>query len=93
MNLSTIKRLTAQGEGPQLEFKRSTGELREGLQTVCAFLNGDGGRVIFGVKPDSTLLGQDVSDQTSREIAQALDGFDPPAHLETDRTTHFAPRT
>ena len=43
MNLSTLKRLVAKGEGPTLEPKRSTGELREGLQTVCAFLNGNGG--------------------------------------------------
>ncbi len=85
MNLSVLKRRVAVGEGPQLEFKRSTGELRKGLQTACAFLNGEGGKVVFGVKPDSTLIGQDVSDQTLREIAQAMDGFEPPARIETDR--------
>lgn len=34
-----------QGEGPALEFKRSTGELKEAMQTLCAFLNGAGGTV------------------------------------------------
>src|SRR5215813_10806341 len=86
MNLSALKRLVAQGEGSQLEFKRSTGELREGLQTACAFLNGGGGKVVFGAKPDGALVGQDVSDQTLREIAQAMDAFEPPARSETDRT-------
>lgn len=32
-----LTRLLKQGEGFRLEFKRSTGELREGLQTICAF--------------------------------------------------------
>lgn len=85
MNLSTLKRLVAKGEGPQLEFKRSTGGLRGALQTVCGFLNGDGGTVLFGVKPDGTLIGQEVSDQTLREITQALDGFEPPVRIKTDR--------
>jgi len=31
----------------------------------------------FGVKPDGTLVGQEVSDKTLREIAQVMDGFEP----------------
>ena len=64
MNLSALKRLVAQGEGPQLEFKRSTGELREGLQTICAFLNTAGGCVLFGVNRKGGIEGQHVSEQT-----------------------------
>jgi ATP-dependent DNA helicase RecG len=62
MNLNALKRLVALGEGPKLEFKRSTGELREALHTVCAFLNAHGGKVLFGVRPDGTLIGQEVSE-------------------------------
>jgi ATP-dependent DNA helicase RecG len=85
MDLNDFKRLVASGEGSQLEFKPSTGELREALQTLCAFLNGDGGTVIFGVRPDGTIIGQEVSDQTLREITQAMDGFEPPARIAIDR--------
>jgi ATP-dependent DNA helicase RecG len=85
MTLNTLKRLVALGEGSQLEFKRSTGELREALHTVCAFLNADGGKVLFGVRPDGALVGQEVSDKTLRDIAQALEGFEPPARIETER--------
>src|SRR5262245_55991903 len=85
MNLNGLKHLVAGGEGPTLEFKRSTGELREALQTLCAFLNGDGGTVLFGVRPDGTVIGQEVSDQTLREITQAMDGFEPPARIPIDR--------
>ena len=37
-----VRRLVAKGEGPTLEFKRTTGELREGLETMCGFLNSAG---------------------------------------------------
>ncbi len=84
-NRSELVRLLKQGEGRTLECKRSTGELREGLQTICAFLNGSGGIVLFGVRPDGHPEGQQVSDQTLRDIAQALDKFEPPVNLPVDR--------
>jgi ATP-dependent DNA helicase RecG len=80
-----LNRLLKRGEGPTLEFKRSTGELREGLQTVCAFLNGSGGMVLFGVRPDGVPEGQQVSDQTLREVAQAFERFEPPINLPVER--------
>jgi ATP-dependent DNA helicase RecG len=85
---STAKRLAAlvrQGEGPVLEFKRSTGELKKGMQTICAFLNGSGGTVLFGVRPDGTIEGQAVSDRTLRDVAQAADRFEPPAQVSIHR--------
>lgn len=82
MKLSELRRLVEKGEGLSLELKRSTGELREALQTVCAFLNGKGGVVLIGVSPKGEIPGQDVSDKTRREIAQAMDGFEPPVRLE-----------
>ena len=84
-NLKQLSAFLRQGEGPALEFKRSTGELREGMQTLCAFLNGSGGTLLFGIRPDGTVEGQDVSDQTLRDIAQAAERFEPPAHLSIER--------
>ena len=55
-SLKELRVLLKAGEGSSLKFKRSTGELKEGLQTACAFLNGDGGMVIFGVRPDQRVL-------------------------------------
>ena len=51
MTLNDLRSLVAEGEGPRLEFKRTTGELREGLQTLCGMLNAKGGTVLFGVSP------------------------------------------
>ena len=55
IGLPELQSLVAAGEGPHLELKRSTGELRRGLQTLCAFLNSAGGRIVFGVGPDGTI--------------------------------------
>jgi ATP-dependent DNA helicase RecG len=74
-----------EGEGPTLEFKRSTGEMKEAMQALCAFLNGCGGMVLFGVRPDGALDGQEVTDQTLRDIAQAAERFEPAAHLSVHR--------
>ena len=84
-NAKQLAALVKQGEGPALEFKRSTGELKKGMQTLCAFLNGSGGSVLFGVGPDGTINGQEVSDQTLRDVAQAADRFEPPAHVSIRR--------
>ena len=72
MNLSELQTIVAAGECPRVELKRSTGELRRGVQTLCAFLNGKGGRVVFGVAPDGEIVGQQVSDKTMRDVAQEL---------------------
>ena len=77
--------LVQEGEGEALELKRSTGELKEGMQSLCAFLNGSGGMVLFGVRPAGAVEGQEVSDQTLRDIAQAADRFEPPAHISIHR--------
>ncbi|MBI1849629.1 MAG: ATP-binding protein [Planctomycetes bacterium] len=77
MNFRQLKKLVRTGESSRVEFKKSTGELRQGLQTLCAFLNSDGGTVLFGVSPRGELVGQQVADSTLREIAQAMEGFEP----------------
>jgi ATP-dependent DNA helicase RecG len=84
-NLKQLSVLLRQGEGKALEFKRSTSEMKEAMQTLCAFLNGSGGALLFGIRPDATADGQDVSDQTLRDIAQASDRFEPPAHFSIER--------
>ncbi|HKP95287.1 MAG TPA: ATP-binding protein [Fibrobacteria bacterium] len=84
-NSKQLASLLKKGEGLTLEFKRSTGELKEGMQSVCAFKNGSGGLVLFGIRPDGTAEGQHASDKTLRDIAHALDGFEPPVQLQPER--------
>ena len=80
-----LSALLSQGEGETIEFKRSTGEMKEAMQAICAFLNGMGGTVLFGIRPEGTVEGQNVSDKTLREIAQATEHFEPAVHLTIRR--------
>lgn len=84
MNLEEIKALCEKKEGRTVEFKASTGNLRAAFTTVCSFLNGDGGTVLFGVSDDGTIIGQSVSDGTRQEIANELKKIEPtvPINIE-----------
>jgi len=84
LELKQIISLVAQGEGQTLEFKRSTGELKEGIRTLCGFLNSSGGRVLFGVAADGKILGQMVSAQTTNDIKDALKLIQPPPPCTCD---------
>ena len=75
MTLATLQSLIAQGESETLEFKRSTAELKRAGETLCAFLNGDGGKVLVGVGPDGKTVGQEVADSTLRDLAAMLGRF------------------
>lgn len=76
-NLDIIKQLTAEKENEKVEFKETTGQLERGMETLCAFLNGGGGTVLFGVNDKGKIIGQDLSDKTKREIAEAIRRIEP----------------
>ena len=69
-------------ENGQVEFKETTGQLERGMETLCAFLNSEGGTVLFGVTDKGKIIGQEVSDKTKRDIAEAIRRFEPFATLE-----------
>ncbi len=84
MTPEQIKARSASGESETLEFKRTTGERREAMRTLCAMLNNRGGRVLFGVEADGRVTGQQVSDRTIEELAQEIKELDPPAFPTID---------
>ncbi|MDR2880804.1 MAG: putative DNA binding domain-containing protein [Azoarcus sp.] len=73
------------GESATLEFKKSTAEKERGCRTLCAFANGEGGRVLFGVTPAGKAVGQSVSDRTLEELAQEFQNFEPPVFPAVER--------
>ena len=85
MNLPEIEAWVRSGESEMLELKRTTGERREAVRTICAMLNHRGGRVIFGVEPDGRIIGQMVSDRTVEEVAQELGEIEPPVFPSIER--------
>lgn len=81
-NLDIVKRLIAEKECGRVEFKETTGQLERGMETLCAFLNGEGGTVLFGVTDKEKIIGQDVSDKTKRDIADAINRLEPVAMVQ-----------
>lgn len=73
-----IRAWVASGESETLEFKKSTAEKDRACRTLCAFANGQGGRLLFGVTPAGKVVGQTVTDRTLEELAQEFQGFEPP---------------
>ncbi len=71
-------------ETEYVEHKRSTGELREGMESIASILNKHGrGTLYFGVRNDGEVVGQDVSDSTLRKVSQAVGSSISPAIYPT----------
>ena len=73
-------------ETEQIEFKKTTGELKEAVKSVVAILNKHGiGELYFGVRNNGDVLGQDVNDDTLRKVSQAFQNhISPPVFPQID---------
>jgi len=67
-----IHALISKGECETIEFKKSTALLKEGIKTACAFANTRGGFLFFGIKDNGDVIGQQISDETIRSIANEI---------------------
>ena len=58
MTAENIKNIILQGEGIDVEFKKSNTQLPGNIyDTICDFLNRRGGHILLGVDDDGTVLG------------------------------------
>ena len=66
-------------ESETVEFKKSTAELKEAVIAIAAILNKHGkGKIYFGIKNDGSVIGQDIGENTVREISQMItDNIEP----------------
>ena len=73
--------------GPEteiIEYKKTTGELREGIVSLGSMLNKNGyGTLYFGVKDSGEVVGQQIGDRTLREVSQAIANFLKPQIIPT----------
>ena len=71
MTTEQLESLLAQGEGISIEFKQARHALpKDVFESVCAFLNRQGGHLILGMGNDGTPLGVDeaAADQLQRDF-------------------------
>lgn len=60
MNINQLKLLIDEGEGLTVEFKEAKDRLPQNfIETVCAFLNTDGGTILLGVADNGKVIGMD----------------------------------
>ena len=67
-----ILEIIKKGGSETVEFKKSTSLLKEAIETICAFANRNGGYLIFGVKNNGEIIGQQISDDTLKYVANAI---------------------
>ena len=77
MDLANLNEMVKRGESDTLEFKKSTAQLRAAFQTICGFLNANGGAILIGVSDNGEMIGQNVNDNTRLEIARELKKIEP----------------
>ncbi len=84
MTINDIEKLIAKNESCVLEVKKTTGEVHKAMETACAFLNTDGGWLVFGVSPSLKMDGQNLNDCTKQEIANTLKKIEPAIDVEVE---------
>jgi len=77
MTREELEALTVGGESEQVEFKRTTGSLSDGLKAASGMLNSGGGFVLFGVRNDGTPVGQEIGEGTLEGMAEGLRRIEP----------------
>ncbi len=60
-------------ENEQLEYKKTTAELKEGVISLASMLNKHGhGVLYFGVKNDGTIFGQSIGKDTTADVSKEI---------------------
>ena len=76
MDIKTLddinKLIVSDAETDSAEYKETTGQLERGMETLCAFLNKDGGTVLFGINDKKKVIGQEVADTKHRRYHKPL---------------------
>lgn len=79
--MANLQKIILQGESETMEFKRSTGEWREIIESISAFSNTKGGRIVIGVSDSGKLLGTEIGKDTIESLAnQISQNTDPKVH-------------
>ena len=79
--MKELKKLISQGESEKLEFKKSAADWKAIIETVAAFSNSRGGKIIIGVADSLKSAGIKVGKNTVENLTnQILQNTDPKVH-------------
>jgi len=67
-----IKNLINKEESENLEFKSSLSELKKIIQTISAFANKSGGKIIIGISDNKKILGNQIGRATMEDLANRI---------------------
>jgi ATP-dependent DNA helicase RecG len=87
MNKAGIKKLIRKGEGISIELKECLNKLNKDVfESICAFLNRNGGDLILGVNDSGKITGiaPEAVEQVKKDLVTALNNpqkLDPPCYL------------
>ena len=88
MEVDSIEEITTQGESQTVEFKKSLTQLKGAMESLCAFLNTEGGTIIIGANQRGEFIGQDISDNSQQEIANEITKIEP---FPNSLNIHYSP--
>lgn len=66
-----IKRLILEGEGVQLDFKKTITHVHKIAKTMVAFANNKGGKILVGVMDDGTIKGVKSEEEEKYQLIKA----------------------
>jgi len=74
-------------ESEYIELKKSTSELTEAVISIAAMLNKHGkGEVFFGIKNNGEVVGQQISENTLRDVSQSVsNNIEPKIYPEIEK--------
>ncbi|MBL7870041.1 MAG: ATP-binding protein [Cyclobacteriaceae bacterium] len=75
INLRELKKLVAEGEGLQLEFKRKAAYPEKIVRELIAFANTEGGTLLIGVDDNKTIPGIKHPEEEGHVVREALSHF------------------
>ena len=84
MKPEELKKLVAQPESEELEFKSRLPDTRHLAAPISAFANTKGGRLVIGVQDDGNIVGLKDVDRATLRIEQARKAVSPTVQFETE---------
>jgi len=79
--MMNLKEFIKRTESEILEFKKSAGEWKEIIETISAFSNTRGGKIVIGVSKSGKLFGTDIGKDTIEHLTNKISqNTDPKVH-------------